>query len=218
MKYKKGSFITVPNTEELKGLHPTAQCLFMWLCYHANQNGECFPSRKRLSILCRVSVDMVDKMLKILIGSKIVIKEKRKKNEKQNKTNLYHIIIGGVADTNGYLADTNGEGVADRNGSELNSSFLTKSTEEENLKQKTEYFIIGLKHELKGMSFKKSEIEELKAFVSYWTEPNKSRTKLKWELEKTWDTHRRLGRWFKNKKDWGKNTNSNKYQISDNDL
>lgn len=35
----------------------------------------------------------------------------------------------------------------------------------------------------------------LEAFVSYWTEPNKSRTRLRYELERTWDTGRRLATW-----------------------
>jgi len=35
-------------------------------------------------------------------------------------------------------------------------------------------------------------------FVEYWTEPNKSGTKQRWELEKTWDTGRRLTRWANN--------------------
>lgn len=33
------------------------------------------------------------------------------------------------------------------------------------------------------------------AFISYWTEPNKSRTKMHFEMEKTWDTKRRLATW-----------------------
>ena len=35
----------------------------------------------------------------------------------------------------------------------------------------------------------------LEAFISYWTEPNKSRTRLRYELERTWDTGRRLVTW-----------------------
>ena len=34
-------------------------------------------------------------------------------------------------------------------------------------------------------------------FIDYWTEPNRSNTKMKFELEKTWDTKRRLARWVK---------------------
>ncbi len=32
-------------------------------------------------------------------------------------------------------------------------------------------------------------------FFDYWTEPNKSGTKLRFELEKTWDLGRRMKRW-----------------------
>lgn len=35
-------------------------------------------------------------------------------------------------------------------------------------------------------------------FADYWTEPNKSRTKMRFELEKTWDLKRRLQRWQMN--------------------
>ena len=37
-----------------------------------------------------------------------------------------------------------------------------------------------------------------KAFFEYWTEPNRSKTKMRFELEKTWDTGRRLSRWANN--------------------
>lgn len=35
----------------------------------------------------------------------------------------------------------------------------------------------------------------LRQFYDYWTEPNKSLTKMKFELEKTWDLGRRLNTW-----------------------
>lgn len=40
--------------------------------------------------------------------------------------------------------------------------------------------------------------ETIMEFYEYWTEPNKSKTKFRQELEKTWDTERRLGTWVKN--------------------
>jgi hypothetical protein len=42
----------------------------------------------------------------------------------------------------------------------------------------------------------------LREFYEYWSEPNKSKTKIKFQLEKTWDTRLRLLRWVKN--DFGK--------------
>ena len=38
----------------------------------------------------------------------------------------------------------------------------------------------------------------LREFYDYWSEPNKAKTKIRWQLQKTWDTHKRLLRWAKN--------------------
>lgn len=37
--------------------------------------------------------------------------------------------------------------------------------------------------------------EMVRAFFDYWSEPNKSRTKMRFELERTWDVSRRLSTW-----------------------
>lgn len=37
--------------------------------------------------------------------------------------------------------------------------------------------------------------EELSKFCAYWSEPNRSRTKMRYELERTWDMTRRLKTW-----------------------
>lgn len=42
----------------------------------------------------------------------------------------------------------------------------------------------------------------LEEFWLYWSEPNKSNTKLRYELEKTWDLNRRLKRWQNQRKDF----------------
>lgn len=47
------------------------------------------------------------------------------------------------------------------------------------------------------------EKEMLRKFYDYWREPNKSKTKMKWEQEKTWDLNLRLKRWSEN--DFNKN-------------
>lgn len=38
--------------------------------------------------------------------------------------------------------------------------------------------------------------QELRKFVDYWTEPNKSGTRTRWEMQATFDVKRRLIRWF----------------------
>jgi tRNA A37 N6-isopentenylltransferase MiaA len=46
----------------------------------------------------------------------------------------------------------------------------------------------------------------LKEFISYWTEPNKSKTKMRYELQTTWDLARRLATWSRNDKNFNKDT------------
>ena len=41
-------------------------------------------------------------------------------------------------------------------------------------------------------------------FCLYWTEPNKTKTKLRFELQKTWDVGRRLVTWAKNNQKYTK--------------
>ena len=53
----------------------------------------------------------------------------------------------------------------------------------------------------------------LNGFIDYWTEPNKSNTKMKYELQKTWETKRRLKTWANNQKKWDK-PKSNKKTMS----
>ena len=40
------------------------------------------------------------------------------------------------------------------------------------------------------------------AFVNYWTEKNRSKTKLKFELEKTFEIPKRMKTWLKNNEEW----------------
>jgi len=40
--------------------------------------------------------------------------------------------------------------------------------------------------------------ETCNEFFKYWTEPNKSKTKMAFEIQKTWDVARRLERWARN--------------------
>jgi len=53
----------------------------------------------------------------------------------------------------------------------------------------------------------------LEAFISYWTEPNRSKTKLRYELQKTFEVKRRLNTWVDNNKKF--NTKTDKPAIFD---
>lgn len=59
--------------------------------------------------------------------------------------------------------------------------------------------------------------ELLNSFYKYWTEPNKSNTKFRMELEKTWSTERRLETWSSREKSFIKDPTKN-IAVSTNNL
>ena len=56
----------------------------------------------------------------------------------------------------------------------------------------------------------------LEGFIDYWTEPNKSKTKMKFELNQTWSTNLRLKNWAANQKKWDAPTKINKNKLTKN--
>jgi len=55
--------------------------------------------------------------------------------------------------------------------------------------------------------------EMIRSFYDYWTEPNKSKTKMRFEMEKTWDVKRRLNTWSSREKiNHSNNGTANKQQ------
>lgn len=55
----------------------------------------------------------------------------------------------------------------------------------------------------------------IRAFFNYWTERNKSGTKMRFELEKTWETSKRLVTWANNEKEYGKRNSNNRNSTAD---
>ena len=56
--------------------------------------------------------------------------------------------------------------------------------------------------------------EMVQKFFSYWSESNPSKTKMRWELQKTWETPRRLRYWASRENQF--TTNSSKFKVQDN--
>lgn len=68
-----------------------------------------------------------------------------------------------------------------------------KEKEKDNLEERSKLFANSL------IPFKeKYGSDMLKAFYNYWSEPNPSKTKMRFELGKTWDTSKRLVTWSNN--------------------
>ena len=68
-----------------------------------------------------------------------------------------------------------------------------KNRLQDNLEERREKFSKSLDDYIDGY-----DTEMLEDFMEYWTEPNKSGTKMRFELEKTWSLSRRLKTWSRN--------------------
>lgn len=93
MYYRKGTFITVPNKQYLVGQKPIVLAVYFWICSFADDMGECYPSRKRLSKDCGVSIKTIDVTLKKLEELSLIEKIKRPKLNGDWQSNLYQIIV-----------------------------------------------------------------------------------------------------------------------------
>ena len=80
----------------------------------------------------------------------------------------------------------------------------------ENLEKRNKYFYESL------VPYVETYGKELiRAFYDYWTEPNKSKTKMRFELEKTWDVKRRLNTWASREKINSKSHGTDKTKASE---
>lgn len=95
MKYKKGTFLIIPNRYDLHGKPPEMQVLYFWLCSFANEEGACFPSRPTLAKACNFSsLRTVDKYIDMLVNEGFIGKTKRKrKGGKSYISNLYQVRV-----------------------------------------------------------------------------------------------------------------------------
>lgn len=88
----------------------------------------------------------------------------------------------------------------------INTQSIVEDTKEDKIKENK---IKLVERKLKFSSTIEPFIQKygkdfLNDFYKYWSEPNKSHTKFRQELEKTWDLERRLETWAKNDKNFNK--------------
>jgi hypothetical protein len=91
VKLKEGTFGIFP-AEQCKGLNPYTQIVFIWLCYHANKEGICFPSLTKLSQETQIDRRTIIRRLKKLEKLKFITKKIRQKNNRY-LSNIYEVHV-----------------------------------------------------------------------------------------------------------------------------
>jgi predicted transcriptional regulator len=102
MKYKKGTFVIVPNLDELSGKPSEMQAIYLWICSHADKNGVCFPTKSKIGEEAGCSHNTVSKYLKQLVEDGFLeIKERYTKNGRNTSNEYQLLILEGIPPKNG---------------------------------------------------------------------------------------------------------------------
>jgi hypothetical protein len=96
MKYEKGSFITVPNKEQMRTLSLGARAVFVELCDMSDDYGSCYPSRELLARrlgFASSSLKSIDRFVAELVSAGFITKTARITPAGDNTSNMYQIML-----------------------------------------------------------------------------------------------------------------------------
>ena len=182
-----------------KKITPNAKLLYAEITALSSKDGVCWASNKYFSNLYEVSTVTISRWVSSLVENGFINREMvYKKGTKEIDKRYLQLCNGGI---NKNVNAPINKNVKDNNTSINNTSI--------NISNRRKDFVLNV------MSFDYDK-NILNSFVDYWTEPNKSKTKMKFELQQTWSTNLRLKNWTKNQKKWDKPKIVNKNKLTKN--
>ena len=168
-------------------LRPNVKLLYAEITALCNMNRECFASNKYFSELYGKSRGSISGWISELVKYGYISSEYTyRAGTKEIEFRYIKILKGGI--------------------SEKEHTLLKKTVKNNTTSINNTSYNISIR-ELKfinDVSLFDYDINLKEEFCQYWCERNKLNTKMKYELEKTFNIKRRLARWEKNEKKWNK--------------
>tara|TARA_R100000781_G_scaffold539_5_gene906 strand:- start:2073 stop:2702 length:630 start_codon:yes stop_codon:yes gene_type:complete len=169
-------------------LRPNTKLLYAEITALCNATGECFATNKYFSNLYNKSKGTISGWISELVkNGYIKIRYTYKEGTKEIEHRYIKILKGGVVEKDKPL---------------LKKTLKNNTKNNNNINDNN--IIIREQKFLNDVSLLDYDINLKKEFTDYWTETNKSGSKMKFELQKTFDIKRRLARWCKNDQSWNK--------------
>jgi hypothetical protein len=182
-------------------LRPNVKLMYAEITALCNMNRECFASNRYFSELYDKSKGSISGWISELVKYGYVsVEYTYKVGTKEIEYRYIKILKGGISENKHTLLKK----TLKNNTTSINNTSISI-----NISNRRESFIF----EIMSFDYDKNILE---GFIDYWTEPNKSKTKMKFELQNTWSTNLRLKNWAKNQKKWNKPTESNKNKLTKN--
>ena len=179
-------------------LRPNVKLLYAEITALCNMNMECFASNRYFSELYGKSKGSISGWISELVKYGYISADYTyREGTKEIEYRYIKILKGGITEKENTLL---------KKTVKSNTTSINNTSININISNRRESFVLEV------MAFDYDE-SILNGFVDYWTEPNKSNTKMKFELNKTWSTKLRLKTWANNQKKWDK-PKSNKKTMS----
>jgi len=192
--------VIVAEVRYSKKLTPNAKLLYAEITALAKKDGSCWASNKYFSELYNVSTVTVSRWISSLVDNSFIIRKiVYKKGTKQIDKRYLQLNQEGI--------NNNDKTPINKIGKDNNTSI--NNTSINNISIRELKFI----NDVSLFDYDKNILD---SFTDYWTEKNKSGTKMKFELCQTWETKRRLKNWANNQKKWDAPTKINKNKLSKN--
>ena len=182
-------------------LRPNVKLLYAEITALCNMNMECFASNRYFSELYGKSKGSISGWISELVKYGYISAEYTyKAGTKEIEYRYIKILKGGITEKENTLL---------KKTVKSNTTSINNTSININISNRRKDFVLNV------MSFDYDK-NILNSFVDYWTEPNKSKTKMKFELQQTWSTNLRLKNWAKNQKKWDKPKIVNKNKLTKN--
>ncbi len=198
---RKGYYAIIPADVRYSNIPASAKLLYGEITALSNQEGYCWATNNYFAKLYGVTKGTVSVWMQELKKEGFITIEVQRNELKQ------------VVKRKVSIVKKNDRGIMEKNEDNIKDKNITK-----------ENILIALNKRLNTLTEEVMDsdytTEMCNEFLEYWTELNKSQTKMRFEMEKTWDTKRRLGRWKQNQETWdtrrgsGKGTFGTKMQQS----
>ena len=193
-------YAIIPAEVRYSAIKPNAKLLFGELTALSNKHGYSFESNNFFAELYSVSKNTISLWIKELIDAGFVSSQLIKDKNQIVERRIY---ITFKSDT---IIKNDERGIIKND--EYNKTSINTIKKNININERKFNFKF-LIWDLKEIS-----IEIKNEFFNYWSEANHSNTKMKFELEKTWDLQKRINRWILNSKKWAKPEQKSKVEMA----
>jgi len=202
---KPNYYAIIPATVRYSKLKPHAKLLYGEITALASKEGYCFASNRYFANLYEVTKNTISSWISDLkkegFITVMIVKEGNQVIERR-------IGITQKGDTPTHKKK------------EYNNTSINTTSNNSNKEKHTwiEFKKMKFGQEISEESVGILSVEQANEFLTYWSEANKSKTKMRWELERTWDLKARMERWKRNQQKWDKpskkpNTLKNKLET-----